>query len=199
MSRKHLFTTNGTYHIYNRGVEKRKIFIDYQDYQRFFFLIDRVNTKSNIKNTSERLKNKVKGSMKPIRRSEPLVKVFTQCCMPNHYHLVVQQLVDGGVSKFLQKLNVGYTMYFNKKYDRNGVLFQGKTKSKLIDSNSYYNTVTRYIVSNPLELKKSSKYKKLKDSDFLKQYKWLHTSETYLFDKSLRHFFSMDENELRVF
>lgn len=112
----------------------------------------------------------------------PLVRVHTYCLMPNHYHLILEQLVDGGISKFLQKFMTGYTQYFNVLHERSGVLFQGRTKSKLIDSDDYLRWLAHYIAMNPLDLCESSwKEKGIKDRkkalQFLKDYKWKSPSD----------------------
>ncbi len=88
----------------------------------------------------------------PQKEHPPLVAVSDYCLMPNHYHLIVEQVVDNGIVKFLQKVMTSYTMYFNKKYERNGVLFQGKTKSKFITSDLHYKQVKTYLDLNPVDL-----------------------------------------------
>ena len=72
--------------------------------------------------------------------------------MPNHYHLCLRQLIPGGISKYLQKVMTGYTMYFNLRHDRSGALFQGKTKSKHVDEERYLNYLHYYIDLNPLTI-----------------------------------------------
>ena len=72
--------------------------------------------------------------------------------MPNHFHLLLQPNVKGGVSLFMQKLSTGYSMYFNKRYERTGTLLQGKFKAKIIDSDEYFRRVLNYIHGNAAEL-----------------------------------------------
>jgi putative transposase len=72
--------------------------------------------------------------------------------MPNHYHLMLQQKVDGGISEFMQKIGTGYTMFFNAKYERDGVLFQGKYKYKEVKSDKHFLYLPHYIHLNPLPL-----------------------------------------------
>ena len=111
--------------------------------------------------------------------------------MPNHYHLVIEQLSENGISKFLQKVMTGYTMYFNKKYKRSGALFQGKTKSIYIDSDAYYRQLRAYIDLNPVELfNKSWKEKGSVTSvegtlKFLGDYEWSDCKDHSVYKKYL--------------
>jgi len=75
------------------------------------------------------------------------------CLMPNHFHLIVRELKEGGISKFMQRLSDAYTKYFNIKYSRTGHLFGGKFQSIHIDQNEYLKYVSAYIHLNPRDLK----------------------------------------------
>ena len=146
--RKTPFVIGEKYHIYNRGTEKRKIFLNNKDYERFLFIINSFNKIDPGKNVTRSLSTKSRSK----ENKNQLVKIEHFCLMPNHYHLIVEQIEDGGISKFLQKVMTGYTMYFNTKYNRSGALFQGKTKSNHIDTDIYYNQVRSYVELNPVEL-----------------------------------------------
>lgn len=178
MARDHTFAIGEKYHIYNRGTEKRKIFLDKYDYQRFLFILNSFNNENRGYNISRDLSVKDEEKRKAWKTQKPLVKIEDYCLMPNHYHLIVEQLEDGGISKFLQKVMTGYTMYFNKKYKRNGALFQGKTKSKHIDTEAYYLQMKIYLNLNPVGLfdknwKKRGKVRSVKDTmNFLNKYNW---------------------------
>lgn len=172
--RKIPFADGEKYHIYNRGTEKRKIFLNNKDYERFLYIINSFNKVDPGKNVTRALSTK---SRKKENKNQ-LVRIDNFCLMPNHYHLIVEQIQEGGISKFLQKVMTGYTMYFNTKYNRSGALFQGKTKSKHIDTDIYYNQVRSYIELNPVELfdrawKKSGKIiATVKTLEQLKGYGW---------------------------
>ncbi len=71
--------------------------------------------------------------------------------MKNHYHLLLSEKIEGGVSLFLRKLNVGYANYFNERYERKGTLFQGRTKKILIERDAQFNYILHYIHLNPLD------------------------------------------------
>lgn len=173
------FITGEKYHIYNRGTEKRKTFIDKNDYERFLFVLKSLNGRSSHGNISKSLDVVLSGrSRKPLKEYLQLVDIKDYCLMPNHYHLVLEQLVDGGISKFLQKVMTSYTMYFNKRHERSGVLFQGKTKSKFISSNLHYKQVKTYIDLNPVDLydfdwKERGRVSSTeKTKKFLQDFKW---------------------------
>ena len=76
--------------------------------------------------------------------------------MGNHYHLLLSEVREGGLSLFLRKLNVGYAMYFNERYDRSGYVFQGRTKKILINSDAYFLHILHYIHLNPLDFLKGA-------------------------------------------
>lgn len=83
---------------------------------------------------------------------KPLVRIMAYCVMDNHFHLLVEEIQEGGITKFMQKLGVGYAKYFNHKYDRVGSLFQGKFKNTLVDNDRYLEYLLVYInVLNPAQ------------------------------------------------
>lgn len=155
MLRKDPFITGEYYHIYNRGIDKRNIFKSQYDYERFIMLLYIANSDSKL-----RLDNLIKHSHKKFNeileldKGGKLVSIGAWCLMTNHFHLLVRQEVDGGITKFMKKLGTGYSMYFNIKYQRQGSLFGGPFKSKLIGSNdNYLIQLLAYIHINPLETK----------------------------------------------
>ena len=147
--RKISLVVNEFYHIYNRGVEKRVIFIDKYDYQRFVELLFLVNTHHAIDLRS--IHDEI-GSVYDFDRGEPLLAIGAYCLMPNHFHLLVTPIAEDGVSLFMSKLCTSYSMYFNKKYQRNGTLFQGRYKAEWADSDQYLKYLFAYIHLNPVKL-----------------------------------------------
>ena len=143
--RKHVFTNDEFYHIFNRGVEKRTIFIDKGDFERFIESMDVFNSVLPVGSLYERAftKNKLGG-----RTPKSLVNIICYCLNPNHYHLILKQLVDGGISEFMKRVAGGYTNYFNIRYKRNGVLYQGKFKSEYIKSNEHLLHASAYVNLN---------------------------------------------------
>ncbi len=135
------------YHVYNRGVDKREIFHDRYDVDRFFrsmIAFNTVNPVGSLRHVDLERKN----SGETAVNSEPLVDIIAYCLNPNHFHLLLKQKVDGGVSEFMKRLSGGYVWYFNNKYDRSGVLFEGPFKSSHINSNEYLLHVSVYVNLN---------------------------------------------------
>lgn len=140
------FEQNGIYHVYNRGTDKRNIFMDHGDYRRFMRCILHLNDENAIR--IEELKDKVT----PCKDRKELVEILAFCLIPNHYHLLIKEIKIGGITKFMRKVGTAYTVYFNKRYQRNGVLFQGSFRSIVIDSDSYLHYIPHYIHLNSLDL-----------------------------------------------
>ncbi|MDO8569449.1 MAG: hypothetical protein Q7R89_01530 [bacterium] len=154
MLRKDPFITGEYYHIYNRGIDKRAIFKSRRDYERFIMLLYLANSHDSF-----RLDNILNNQHKTFRevlvfdRGKLLVSIGAWCLMTNHFHFLLRQEVDGGITKFMRKLGVGYSMFFNIKYQRTGALFGGLFKSKLIGiDDNYMRHLFGYIHINPLEI-----------------------------------------------
>jgi len=189
MLRKDPFITGEYYHIYNRGVDKRIIFKSSLDYERFMMLLYIANSSTSFR--LDELLNRQSKSFKEILaldKDKPLVSIGVWCLMPNHFHILMRQEVDGGITKFMRKLGVGYSMYFNIKYERQGALFSGPFKSKLIGvDDNYFRHLLGYIHLNPLDTKFSGwqEMKKLPEKDmrkFLESYEYSSYTE-YLHKK----------------
>ncbi len=167
--RKVPFVINEFYHIYNRGTDKRIIFHDQEDYERFCNLLFLSNSDAGFK---------IHFSPKNIFdafRGGQIVALGAYCLMPNHFHLLLTPRIGGGISKFMQKVTTGYSMYYNKKYSRTGTLFQGKFKSEHVDSDRYLKYLFSYIHLNPIKIIESKwKEEGIKDENasvcFLKKY-----------------------------
>ncbi len=116
---------------------------------------------------------------------QPLVRIIADCLMPNHFHLILEELVEKGITKFMHKLGTGYAMYFNKKYERVGSLFQGRFKAVRVGDDDYLKNLLVYInVVNPAELLEPGlKEEGLKDVEavmnFAKDFGW-STNQEYL-------------------
>jgi putative transposase len=135
------FFNNGYYHLYNRGVDKRKIFLHYNHYKRF------IRTMSLILKTgsaTERLKSNQSLALKSK------VSILAYCLMPNHYHFLVKQTDDFGITQFMHQLNTSYTKFINLNTKRTGRLFEYTFKAKLIETDETLLHVSRYIHLNPL-------------------------------------------------
>jgi putative transposase len=161
------FINGEYYHVYNRGTDKRKIFLCQGDYERF---IEGMNLFNSVDRVTHAFRSKlVEVSPRPEAR---LVEVVAYCLMSNHFHFLLKQVKDGGISKYIQKMLTGFTMYFNKRHERSGVLFQGVFKSKHINSDAYLLQVSRYIHLNPLHLENIHSKKIIEAHRFLQDYRW---------------------------
>lgn len=173
--RKVPFAKGEYYHIYNRGNDKRLIFHDYKDYSYFLSLLFIANSEQSF-NLVRMSRNK-ESSIFDLNTKDKLVSVGAYVLMPNHFHILITQKKEKGISKFMQKVCTGYVMYYNKKYSRTGSLFEGKFKSQYLDTDKYLKYIFSYIHLNPVKLiDKSWKERGLKDNkktiEFLSKYKW---------------------------
>ena len=142
---KEAFAIGEFFHVFNRGVDKRIIFEDEQDINRFFKSLIEFNAVNPIGSLYENSFRELGGST--AKSEERLVNIVAYCLNPNHYHLILEQLVDGGISEFMKRIG-GYTLYFNNKNKRNGTLFQGRFKAVHINSNDYLLHVSAYVNLN---------------------------------------------------
>ncbi len=148
MSRNLTFSVGEYYHLYNRGVEKRIIFNTEFDYLRFQLLLLLVNDERPVE-VHQLLRDYTIPELIKQER-QPLVSIVSFCLMPNHYHLILKETTESGISKFMHKLGTGYTLYFNDKNDRSGSLFQGTYKAKYIEDDRYLKYLFEYIHLNPV-------------------------------------------------
>lgn len=137
--------TNHYYHVFNRGVEKRVILTDDREFQRFLATViyyQRNKPEIRFSQASDEIREKT---------TQPkLVEILSYCLMPNHFHLLLKQLEDNGISNFVRRTINSYTRYFNTKNKRVGPLFQGQFKAIRIQTNEQLIHVSRYIHLNPI-------------------------------------------------
>ena len=171
------------YHIYNRGVDKRDIFMDDEDRFRFIHDLYEFNDQNPALNLNDYL---VRSKMINLEVGLPdiqrkprklLVEILAFCLMGNHFHLLLRQVVENGITEFMRKMGTGYTNYFNKKNERNGSLFQGKFKSVHIEKDAHLMYLPIYIHFNPLDFEfpewREGKIKNYKKAiEFLDLYRW---------------------------
>lgn len=145
------FEQDGIYHIFTRGVEKRNIFLDYNDRIRFRLLLLHCLPNASILSFSHAQKLKQKPEL--TRNGSGLVDILCHCLMDNHVHLLLRENVDGGITKYMQRILNSYAKYFNMRHERTGVLFGGRFKSVPVISDEQLLHVSRYIHLNPSEAK----------------------------------------------
>ncbi len=146
--RKVNFVKGEYYHIYNRGNSKQKIFHDKYDYFHFVKLMFICNNIDNV-----RIFNDDRYGINVFDREvENIVSIGAYCLMPNHFHILITEKMESGISKFMQKLSTAYSMYYNKKHNHTGGLFEGKFKSVHIDGDIQMKYLFSYIHLNPIKL-----------------------------------------------
>lgn len=185
--RKEQFENGGIYHIILRGLDDNLIFKDINDYYRGIFSIYEFNNANPIeirKRRAERKREKkkqAKSSGVPdsasLDKRDKLVEVLVFCFMPNHIHLLIKQIKDGGIVKLMNKIGSGYAGYFNRKHQRKGYVFQNRFRSIQIKDDNQLRTIFNYIHANPISLIepgwKESGIKNTKSvKEFLEGYKW---------------------------
>ena len=179
MLRKDPFITGEYYHIYNRGIDKRVIFKANRDYERFMMLLYLANSDDSFR--LDNILDKQNRSFIKILlldKGNRIVSIGAWCMMTNHFHLLIRQEADGGITKFMKKLGTGYSMYFNIRYERKGALFGGLFKSKLIGvDDNYLRHLFGYIHINLLEIRFPDWENKIKKpsadmATFLKSYRY---------------------------
>lgn len=144
--RKIPFVNGEYYHVFNRGTDKRIVF-ENKDQQYFFFRrLSSLNSTDNSKATSDK-RNKNKGRI-ITGNGEKLVSIVAYSLLPNHYHLLLKQHVDDGISQFMQRLGTSYTKFFNDQEKRSGALFQGKFKANHLSGDFALPTVSAYVNLN---------------------------------------------------
>lgn len=171
------------YHVLNRGVDKRVIFNDNQDRARFvhdMFEFNNADSAHPLKHgrldfVSPTFSRKV--GLGDDRKM--IVDIHGWVLMGNHYHLLLSERIDGGLTKFIRKLNIGYAKYYNERHHRSGTLFQGRTKKVLINSNAQCLHILNYLHFNPLDMlegAKSWRQRQIKDEavalEHLRNYRW---------------------------
>jgi putative transposase len=218
--RKFKFVKGEIYHIFNRGVEKRNIFQDDADRWRFLQGLYLFNDKESSASSLWKLENKGMGlNFKTLKKfvekerekRKPLVRIMADCLMSNHYHLILEEIEENGISAFMHRIGTGYTGYFNRKHKRVGGLFQGTFKANKVDKNIYLQYLLIYLnVVNPGELVEPKlKERGVKNIDmvmkFVSGYPW-STHQEYLgkrnsiiIDKGLLAYFFPTKIKYREF
>lgn len=140
------------YHVFTRGVEHCPIFLDEQDHRRFYegmFLFNDTRSSVITHDAFRRYLDVSFGQYCDTRNR--LVNIVSFCLMSNHYHLLLEQIAENGISRFLHRLNMGYVKYFNLRHSRTGVLFDGRFQAVLIQKESQLEHVPKYIHLNALD------------------------------------------------
>lgn len=175
-----IYYENAFYHVYNRGVEKREIFIDRSDYVFFLHLLKTALLPPIKGDTLQKAR-----FIRPRKNFYQDINLLCYCLMPNHYHLLINQHNSYSLAKFIQSISTAYAMYFNKKYSRVGRLFEGVFKAVDINDENYLFWLTRYIHRNPTNFR-NYEYSSYNDYLGTRQTKWINTQIILDFFSSTR-------------
>ncbi|MCD5384607.1 MAG: transposase, partial [Candidatus Pacebacteria bacterium] len=188
MERHVPFEEGEYYHVYNRGVDKRKIFFSEGDWNHFMWLLFARNSEGHIRAPRKKPQaNGQRGSLTILpmdANRETLVDICAYALMDNHFHLLLKEKQEGGISKFMGKLLTAFALYMNTKYDRTGPLMCRPFRAKHIDSDEYLRWVISYIHLNPVD-QVEPKWKEfgvssLKETqEFLSKYKYSSYSDYF--------------------
>lgn len=188
---------NGSYyHVFNRGVEKRTIFTSSSEYYRFLATLDFYRFFPTPRKLSTHLRFNSDLPKQSVDQKE-IVKLLSFCLMPNHFHLLIQQLESGGTSEFIRRITDSYTRYFNVKHNRVGSLFQGKFKAKIVESDEYLLQLSKYIHRNPVTLPMWN-IKSLDQYTFSSYPGYLNSKRNFQFcsTNTISYYFSQNNNSL---
>ena len=145
------FAPGNTYHVYNRGNNKEKIFLDDQDYRAFLFRLGLCLGFTEKELNKEKLIAMPYSRIRITETSKNNFKLHTFCLMPNHFHLLIEQIGDIPISKLISKVCTSYAKYINKKHKRIGHIFQDKFKAVLIEDDPQLMWTSSYIHMNPVK------------------------------------------------
>jgi len=179
------FNNGEIYHVVLKAIDDNLLFKDTNDYYRGIFSIYEFNTIQPI-TIQERRKARLcikklasdsSSNTPPIDKRDKFVEIFAFCLMPNHLHLLLKQLKDEGISRFMQKIGGGYAGYFNRKYKRRGHLFQDRFTAVHIENDNQLRNVFVYVHTNPIaSIEPNWKENGIKNParaiEFIENYKW---------------------------
>jgi len=198
MLRSTPLVTDEIYHIFNRGAHKQAIFTSVEDYRRFQIGLHLANHSKSVlvRDVLEAQKYREPFSGYPADKS--LVNVLAYSLMPNHFHLVLRQKSDEGITRFMKKVGVGYSMYFNIKYGHSGTLLQGPFKSSHVDTDPYHKWLFAYVHLNPVSIAEPEwKEKGIQDTQraqkFLSGYRWSSYFDYYTSQRPERAILAHEE------
>lgn len=151
--RRIVFRNEYIYHVFNRGIEKRSTFKDIREFNRAlklfkFYRHREIPTRfSQVIQQPDEIRSRI---LEDIYKSDKIVEILCYCLMPNHFHLVLKQKLEGGITRFMSNFTNAYTKYFNTKNQRVGPLFQGIFKSVIVEDDEQLIHLSRYVHLNPI-------------------------------------------------
>lgn len=181
MIRKEKFVAGEYYHIYNRTVFKIPEFKDNGNAKKLaqnFLLANSTKSSQAFDYLRSNKTSTVERALEIAKQGEKLTEILCYSIMPNHYHLLLRESKEGGITDFIRRCNTSIAKYINTKTERAGPLFESNFKSKHIDSNNYLLHLSVYIHLNPLDFLDGEQWRENKLKDWKKKkarllgYKW---------------------------
>lgn len=174
--RKDEFTTDSYVHVVKRGTRGSPIVRDDADRFRFLLMLTHFNDTFASQNWYRDLQdaNLHNSFLRPEfwPEQECLVNIIAFCLVENHFHLILQELVEGNIARFMQRLGIGMTMKFNERYEERGSLFQGAYRARTISDDRYFRYVSAYVqLKNTLDMYPGGQ--KAVCDDFDRAYDWV--------------------------
>ncbi len=169
------------YHIFNRAVNKQVIFHDTSDYFRFLFLTLYFQSPIIFQQLGRKVKEFVQSrALDSVEEDEIIkkrrVELVAFCIMPNHFHLIVKELDEGGIAAYMQRVLTSYSKYYNTKYEKSGHVFQGPYQAVHVEDNRQLLHLSAYIHRNPREISKwfnkEEQYPWSSYQDFIGENRW---------------------------
>lgn len=150
--RKVVLATGEVYHIYNRSIAKAEVFKSVRDLNKAIEVVNFYRYPQRLRlSVFKQLKQEVQDVyIKSFKNLLPLVEIYSYCFMPNHFHFLIKQLRDNGISRFIANFQNSFAKIFNLRHDRNGALFQNQFKAKRPDTDEEFLHLSRYIHLNPV-------------------------------------------------
>jgi putative transposase len=146
MRRSSKISIDEYYHLYSRGVNKMLIFNARRDYERFQRLLYLANDEKPLHYCDLK-----PSQIYTIAQEKPLVSIGCYCLMPNHFHILIKEIAENGITRFMRRLLTAYSMYFNTKYERAGALFESRYKASHVSRDEYLKYLFSYISLNPVK------------------------------------------------
>jgi len=169
------------YHIFNRAVNKQVIFHDTSDYFRFLFLTLYFQSPIIFQQLGRKVKEFVQSRALDSVEEDEIIKkrrneLVAFCIMPNHFHLIVKELDEGGIAAYMQRVLTSYSKYYNTKYEKSGHVFQGPYQAVHVEDNRQLLHLSAYIHRNPREISKwfnkEEQYPWSSYQDFIGENRW---------------------------
>lgn len=187
--RKIPLINNQIYHVLNKGISLQLTFITKRDYQRALEVMRYYQNEkqplrySQFLSLSNERRTQILEDL--VREKRYFVEIIAYCLMPNHFHFILKQLIENGISKFLSNFTNSYTRYFNTKNKRTGPLFQGKFKAVMIESDEQLLHLSRYIHLNPYSSHLIKNIKDIEVYPYSSFREYIEKDETNFCDKKL--------------